>query len=168
MILLSSKNYANRLPEATRMESFIRENTVGFASGDRSMIRNNRLDRNKARLVWITEDGDFISIVLFHPWDILLAQVSMIISGIKRSDQKASAACFSSVKSYEKDLRFQGSETLWGDREILTLSVKFVTFTPITIFHVIILGSSINRNNEYLSKRNSPVTWLMSILFYTY
>lgn len=65
MILLSSKNYANRLPEATRMESFIRENTVGFASG--SMIRNNRLDRNKARLIWITEDGGFISIVLFHP-----------------------------------------------------------------------------------------------------
>lgn len=67
MILLSSKNYANRLPEATRMESFIRENMVGFASGDRSMIRNNRLDRTKARLIWITEDGGFISIVLFHP-----------------------------------------------------------------------------------------------------
>lgn len=59
-------------PEATRMESFIRENMVGFASRDRSMIpavsRNNCLDRNKARLMQIMENREgFISIVLFHP-----------------------------------------------------------------------------------------------------
>lgn len=54
------------------MESFIRENMVGFASRDRSMIpavsRNNCLDRNKARLMRIMENREgFISIVLFHP-----------------------------------------------------------------------------------------------------
>lgn len=40
----------------------------------------------------------------------------------------------------EKDLRFQGSETLCSHRERVTLSVKLVTFTAITIFHVIIHG----------------------------
>lgn len=45
----------NRLSVKTRLVSRV------------AMIRNNRLDRNKARLVWITEDEGFISIVLFHP-----------------------------------------------------------------------------------------------------